>query len=227
MEIHLKLSFHLVFLILVLLEGVTRTAWGGPCYEQTRADNYVQTLGIRPETFRDWRDLCNPRNEFVALLKAFDFIFSLELQQTSQPIAAIPGWISSDYLSYFKTNVTSIVRGNERETNAYMTSESGQVVINPSFFSDLNLLRRAATLIHEARHRNIRYAHVVCLRGDFIGKKSCDASFNRGGSFAVEIEFFARVHYLATNVSAADKARARDMALRLLREDFNHAGISF
>ena len=89
-------------------------------------------------------------------------------------------------------------------------------------WSRLSTLGRVGAFLHEARHTQ-GYKHLICERGPYQGTQvlACDRNFADGGSFAVEMEYYARVAVQGENFHPVFKKMARLMAMAKSNIFFN------
>lgn len=226
----------LVFLLLgfqiTLAKASTNVSSGqisSQCYDQIRAFNYNKAFKIKISDFKYSKELCNPENKLIALYETFDFIQSLEFGEDVQR-EVIPGIVSTNYYQYLVTNIKSIVRETHADADGSMDPETSEMSIGMSLLNNPDIVERSGILIHEARHaskENNGYEHVKCKSGGFKGEEACDRSFATKGSYAVEVEYFARLYYTAVGLPQDLKEAAKKSAVETLKENFNEKDMSF
>ncbi len=101
-------------------------------------------------------------------------------------------------------------------------NQPNRIHICPSI-SKYSTLTVMAILLHEARHAEGGEAgpgHVKCLRGGYKGEPACDSSYEAGGAYAVETEFYLRVAR-TRHLPKAMRQEARSNVLSNLFHHFN------
>jgi len=82
-------------------------------------------------------------------------------------------------------------------------------------------LQLSSILLHEARHlEQGGYHHVICRSGSFVGKPSCDNSYEDGGSYAIGTEYQVKV-WRSEHLPMALRKEARELAISDFLERFN------
>ena len=199
------------------------------CYDQIKAFSYNKTFKIKISDFKYAKELCNPKNKLIALYETFDFIKALEFGQDAKR-EVIPGIVSTDYYNYLTKNIKSVVRETHADADGSMDPESGEMSIGMSLLNNPDVVERSGILIHEARHASKEdngYEHVKCKSGGFKGEEACDRSFASRGSYAVEVEYFARLYYSSIGLPQELKEAAKKSAVETLEENFNEKDMTF
>lgn len=199
------------------------------CYDAARAASYIKSFNVKTSDFNYSKELCNPKNELLPIFEAFDFIRSIAFDQDGAR-AVIPGIVGTGYFEYLKKNIKRVVKETHADADGSMDPDTGEMAIGTGYIKNPDLVERSGILVHEARHAakvKDGYSHIKCRAGEFKGEEACDPSFAAQGSYAVEVEFFARIYYSANNVGSDVKEAARKSALETIKENFNEQDISF
>lgn len=199
------------------------------CYDAARAATYIKSFNIKTSDFKYSRELCNSKNELLPIFESFDFIRGITFDPDQQrPV--VPGIVGTDYFEYLKKSIKRVVKETHADADGSMDPDTGEMAIGTGYIKNPDLVERSGILVHEARHAarvKDGYNHIKCRAGEFKGEEACDPSFAAQGSYAVEVEFFARIYYSANNVGSDVKEAARKSALETIKENFNEQDISF
>jgi hypothetical protein len=158
----------------------------------------------------------------IPLFETFDFLATLKFAEVA-PKPVMPGIQTVNYYDFIAKRIASVTKDSHQEADGGMNPENGELAIGGGFIKNKDVVARAAIIIHEAHHRTADqngYSHVKCSRGEFRGSYACDPSFSYAGSYAVEVEFLARIFHAAEGVSPELKEAARKTAIHTLEENF-------
>ena len=193
------------------------------CTTAVDAQRYVQDFRIDLKSFGG-EELCDSNRDSKKLYN------DLQIIEKGKFVASIPhpfvrGFIAdSQYYEWIKKQTRSIERKNDLP---YATAYNiGGFFTMQSGWSRLSTLGRVGAFIHEARHTE-GFKHVVCDRGSYQETRilACERNFAEGGSFAVEMEYYARVATQGVNFHPVYKKMARLMAMARSPIFFNTAPV--
>lgn len=218
-------TIRLFSVILITTLGLYASAQSG-CYPADKAQMYNQDFKISTFSF-DSQDLCQTGSTLVKLYQTLDFIHDTEIADTKQP-PLVRGILPTNYYEYLRKHVSSLWGPFRRcptgpESMACLDGNTGMMMVQaPAFDHDIIFL--ASTLIHEARHADGPFGHVTCEQGNEINADgSCDPDWNQDSTYAVQVEYLARIFLFAKNVTDAQRIGAKGLALYLAQNKFNHS----
>ena len=193
------------------------------CVPAEKAAKYVQLLGVQTEQFGPL-ELCESTNLNKKLL---DAIHSLELGRFSRTSASplTRRVVEGDYLPYLTERIDRVERnGCSGDETVVACVKPGQTTMHlQDYFFRLPAVNRVGTLLHEARHID-GFPHVDCESGPLAGSPGgCDPRWAYRGSYAVELEYYARVALEGENFHPVYRTIARASAVALMEENFNEA----
>ncbi len=213
-----------ILTLLALFLGLSANAGAAePCYPQERADEYILQFQIAADTFDGGLELCRTSTPLIKLFKTIDYLRDVRFSDELRP-PFVPGLIQTGYYEYLKSRVRFIngpLAGCRGGSDLACAGGRGEMVVAKGFF-ELRTPLRASTLVHELRHLDGDYRHVPCTQGNEKGNaRSCDQSFVQGGSYAVQIEYLARLFLFAKDISDGDRLAAKGLALYLAQNKLN------
>lgn len=187
---------------------------------------YNKDFKIATNSF-DSEDLCQTNSNLVKLYQTLDFIRNTEIPDTKQ-LPLVRGILSTNYYEYLRHHISSLWGPLRRcptgpESVACSDANSGMMMVQaPAFDRDIIFL--ASTLIHESRHADGPFGHVMCEQGNEINANgSCDPDWNQDSTYAVQVEYLARIFLFAKNVTDAQRIGAKGLALYLAQNKFNQS----
>lgn len=196
------------------------------CISAEKADQYDRDFKIATNKFAGNQrpsSLCDRTSE---LKKLYNLITVLE-QGRYEEAPEIPldrGFVKGSYYDYVVERVSLLNRATvsgSRLIAAMSTRTRTMMLFDLMFGTEVPFPGIIDTLIHEARHAE-GYPHNNCKAGKKEGMaRACDETFEAGGSYAVGLEFNARVAVKGSNFHPLMKSLARLSAIRAARNDFN------
>lgn len=189
------------------------------CMDRQLAQSYINDFKIDFNSFGGF-ELCNSKVDTKKLLNDLFIVQNTNFSgNTKNPLIGdiVP---ANQYYSWLKSQTRGIERGNDipyataYNSGGYFTMQDG--------WAKLTTLGRVGTVIHEARH-TAGFRHYPCLQGSYKDARTnaCDESFSQKGSHAVEMEYYARIHFNSTNIHPVYKSMARLMAMARANFLFN------
>ncbi|MCX7978008.1 MAG: hypothetical protein N2578_03300 [Bdellovibrionaceae bacterium] len=194
------------------------------CTDQKIADRYIRELNIDVRSFGGF-ELCNSKIDTKKLFNDLEII-EKGIYQAQGNNKLIKGFVPADrYYSWLKSQTRGMSRGNDIPY-AIAYNSGGHFVMQDGWAS-LSTLGRIGTLVHEARH-TAGFGHLRCRQGPYANTSvpGCDSHYDQGGSHAVEMEYYARVHLYGTNFHPVYKSMARLMAMARANFVFNQPVLS-
>ena len=213
-----KITFALFSLL------IASPTFAASCYPEEQAKVYVNDLRIGVDTFKGGLDLCNSHSQIVQFFQTLDFLRTTQLSSEPHP-PFVRGILPTDYFAYLKERVRFIngpLRGCPMGIPASTCAGGlGEMIIGDMFY-DQRLPVRASFIVHELRHLDGDFPHVTCTQGNEKGAiKGCDQTFENGATYAVQIEYLARLFFFAKNLSDDDRIAVKGFALYLAQNKFN------
>lgn len=221
-------------MILVLVSSILSLAHAqSPCLDKEQLQkvllNNFKMEALNPERPLDY---CDQASLGFRVAEAIFLLNEVTLSPTRENDPFDKGFLEGTPFEFFRKRVKIIQIDELKEGDPRSDCQDGRaayvargetearIVVCPPAAAN-SRLQLSSILLHEARHlEKGGYHHVICRSGNFIGKPSCDASYEDGGSYAIGTEYHVKV-WRSQHLPLEIRKEARELAVSDFVERFN------
>jgi hypothetical protein len=190
-----------------------------PCHLPQVAKEWIEEFSIDVNSFPAGDYLCDNNN---ALKRFLNILYYIELEKFTVADSKgnfKNGIVTENYREFVRNRILSVQYINSANGFQFMATNDtfGKLEVYSGLYL-IPLVGQAASLIHEARHKE-GYHHDLCLEGQYKNVLGCDPNYDFKGAYSVEIEYAIRAARYGANFSDKAKDIMRNILIPLRVEN--------